>query len=244
MKKLTTALLAASLAPFCLTFGCTGDSDESLQIIQNQVTGASCVLNTDRTNFRARSIIDTTSPFGFLFTPLVQSRAQAVDQGDPLQRAITVQGAETVITFPEGVGAGVAAADLEFSTPFSGTLDPGGVAAFGFTTVSDGVLDALRTELTGMVTAEDPTPSIQLFTEVRVFGELGGGRVESEPFFYPVDVCLGCLTQTLGDCSTFPPDTVFPSPGAACGSFQDGLVSCCTANGALICPGIGTMVTP
>jgi hypothetical protein len=72
--------------------------------------------------------------------------------------------------------------------------------------------------------------------EVVVFGDLNGGDVESVPFFYPVDVCDGCLKIDRGPCSGLP-DDFEPEQGGECNPLQDAAADCCTdADGDDVCP--------
>jgi hypothetical protein len=202
--------------------GCTTESGESMVILQNQVPEAGCVIPGGATpTFRSRGVIDVESGDGYVFTPVVQSRVEGDD------RLIAVRGADVELTFPEGdfsADEGL----TRFSQAFSGTIEPGGSAGFGFIIIPRGLLDRIGDDL-------GSGGSMQVTAEVVVFGDLNGGDVESVPFIYPVDVCEGCLKIDNGDCGALP-EGFEPSQGGECNLLQDAIVDCCTAGGTEFCP--------
>ena len=75
-----------------------------------------------------------------------------------------------------------------------------------------------------------------LDAQVMMYGTRGGGRVESNVFRYPVEVCLGCRVTNVGPCSELTSDYV-PLAGSPCNPLQDGFLECCTTDtGAELCP--------
>ena len=236
-KTLTNSLGGALLlALVALGGACTADAGETMFIIHNQAPDTSCLLNANKNAlFVSSGVLDTGVAAPYVFTPLVESRADVASQTDPLQRAIFVQGAEITLEIPDGA-ADVAALDaagaINFSQRFSGTLEPGGLSNFAFEIIPSVVSEAIGANLS-------PTPpnnTVQVLAEVEMFGELAGGDVASPTFTYPITFCAGCRTPS---CVGFVP----PDPGGALNCFpgQDNyLVTNCCVDSAnqLQCPAV------
>lgn len=218
---------------------CT-NGGEPLIILQNQVPGENCVISAADTSqtFLPRGIIDTQSSVGYVFNPLVQNNAIAVENQDNL-RIVNVQGAEMMLTIQNGVLdenelLGAQAANLiSFSKRFAGSIQPdGGTTAFSFTLIDKALLDLLASKLTS------DTQRIEVQAEVTVFGSMGGGTVESIPFVYPVDVCNGCMQVSVGACADLS-ESFVPQTGGECNPLQDVVTECCTAaDNSLTCPAV------
>ena len=77
-------------------------------------------------------------------------------------------------------------------------------------------------------------PSAVLNLRVQALGTTTfGSEMQSDPFDFPLEVCVGCLVANVQAC----PFTSAPAnPGNACNPAQDAPVDCCTENGLLLCP--------
>ena len=208
---------------------CTVDAERPLFIIQNQVPNIDCTIPADKgTLFRASGVIDTGGQQNYVFTPLVESRADPVDESDPLQRAIIIEGATVNLIIPDGaadIGALENLGAINFTKRFSTVLEPSGLKAFAFTIVPAAVTASIQNSLTGLNTVE-------VLAEIEVFGTLGNRDVQSPKFTYPVSVCAGCRIaaptcvgyESPSDVSCFPGQDSFP-------------IECCQSSlGELQCP--------
>jgi hypothetical protein len=220
---------------FAVSPACVADSgDGSMLILFNTVPTASdtgCTIPTEEGgSFRQSGRIDVLAPDVFSAAsyelyPIVESRLESL--GDEAQRTIAVHGAEVTLQSTDG------ALNDEFTRVFSGSLRPGGQTSF-----SVQVVDAEH--LRSLSVGENET--VTIIASVKIFGDLQGSEIESDPFDYPIDVCNGCLIGLLGDCDSLPSD-FDARTGGECNAFQDGPLDCCTLNGEDICPAISTAPT-
>jgi hypothetical protein len=224
VHTLAAVALTASLA------GCVaGDADANIVILRNQALTTSCSAGADpEAAFYSSGIIDTTSSAGYLFSPIIQNFAMDVE-GTSLRIAF-VHGARIDIHFAdEAREEALAGQDglTRFQVPLSGSIDAGGTIGLIFEIVPDELFPSL---VNGDL----------LLVDVRIFGEMGGDGFESANFRYPVEVCVGCLQNDLGPCSSLPID--FVAAGHPCGVLQDQGAQCCDdPQGEAVCPAMGTM---
>lgn len=213
---LTTLVVAAA--------GCTVDNaGGAMFIVQNQVPeveGAGCILSPDENSLaRQEGFMDLNqAQFGYDMYPLVESRVVVADTQTAEQRIVFVQGADIELR-----KAGSDEVIDEFSKRFSGSLDPeGGQRAF--------FVEVIEPESAPLLGDGDV-----VIASVEIFGELGGSRIESDPFEFPITICRGCLTIPIGDCAGLPAGFV-ASGGGECKP-QDAPLECCTdAEGEVVCP--------
>jgi len=220
---------------------CASQGDEVLLLLRNQLPGTGCLISASENDpFVSQGTIDTAaagSGRGYVMTPLV-ANTTTTDRATELQRTIIIQGADIDLSFPDT--ALFDATELQrlrssaltrFRVRFAGSVKPnGGTASFGFEVVPAELIREIATKLgTGAV---DRT---LVMVQAVVFGEMGGGRVESQKFSYPVTVCRGCLVGSLGACASLPSGTD-ANQGGACNPFQDEPVDCCELGTALRCP--------
>jgi hypothetical protein len=233
-QPFTTATLAVLLIG---AIGCT-NADEPLIILQNQVPNAGCEIPSSRgTTFLPSGVIDTESAVGYIFNPVVQNNA--VDTDNPNLRTVLVEGAEIDLKFQSGAvdtseaDAYAAAGLTNFTKRFSGSIVPdGGTTSFSFEIIPKALLEALADKL------GDPSQRLQVTAEVKIFGSMGGGGVESIPFVYPVDVCKGCMEVNVGECVDLN-ESFTPLEGGECNPLQDVITECCTASdGSEVCPAV------
>lgn len=205
-----------------LAAGCVSDNTQNASLVlrKNQAPNADCTLSgEDSGSFIARGVIDVSlANQGYVLTPLLQLRTVAFDMADPLQRAVSLGGAEIAI---EGADP--------FTQRFAGIIEPQQSFSVSFIAVPDEVVDSVGAGLA-------PGDVEQVVAEIRVFGDLGGGEIESNRFDYPVDICNECLRINAGSCAGFA-----PSGNQLCFPGQDIYgVECCTSSttGELVCPGV------
>jgi hypothetical protein len=217
---------------------------EGFVILNNTaVSGDSCALTGDASQaFLAHGQINASSPQGYLLTPLFESAITSTGASD-LQRTILLSGANIelsvvamTVTHTDGTTTNpplptLSGTDAKFRVLFSGSLPPGGTANFAFEVVP---VSAMRTIMAAAGAGPDDSVNAEVTAKVTADGTMGGDRVDSSPFTYPITVCNDCVLVEHGACADFM-GTV--RTGNACNPFQDGPVDCCTDDtGALVCP--------
>ncbi|HVV49829.1 MAG TPA: hypothetical protein VHO06_09235, partial [Polyangia bacterium] len=122
-------------------------------------------------------------------------------------------------------------AQAHFRTAWSGSIMSGGGQ---LTAIVEAFPVALANQLlTSGGVSGDPTATLDL--RVQAIGTtVGGTDVQSDPFDFPVEICVGCLVSNLQPCpySAAPTNT-----GNVCNVAQDDPVDCCLDSaGGLVCP--------
>jgi hypothetical protein len=239
-------LRAAVLFTSTLAFtGCVADSGgEGFVILNNTaVSGESCALTGDASQaFLAHGQINSSSPNGYLLTPLFESAISATS-GMDLQRTILLAGANIelsvvamTVTHADGSTTNpplptLTGTDQKFRVLFSGSLPPGGTANFAFEVLP---VSTMHTIMAASGAGSGDSVNAEVTAKVTADGTMGGDRVDSSPFTYPITVCNDCVLVDRGPCADFMGTA---RTGNACNPFQDGPVDCCTDDaGALVCP--------
>jgi hypothetical protein len=236
------------LVPFvCLVSlaACVGSGDETVVILNNQVPGDGCVLTPDESGLSVQSgAIDYASGdfrAGYLFTPLVKNYATAADDSEARRHIAFVNGAHVTIHFvDEDLEAEYAGTDLaRFEVPFSGRIDPAGVAQFGFELVPAALINAVKPS--GAGTGTTPAESTLVLVDVSIFGTLNSGSFETQSYRFPVEICDRCLDRVIASCDALPQTFVPDNVGGVCNPYQDSITDCCSGTGGDVCPAVGTM---
>lgn len=236
-KQATSLARAAALAAVAMAAACTDDG-ESMRIVQNQIPQEGCSIPTSATaEFRPYGVIQSNSPGGYEFTPVIQSLLVAPANRPDVQRVVSVRGADIDVTFPDGFFSAGEEDELRddaltrFSSAFSGTLLAGGTLSVAFVIVPAGLLERVDALL-------GPGESVQVSVEIVAYGDSDGGEVESIPFTYPVTICSDCLTRDYGECASLAAGDIPEglAGGSACNAWQDEDVACCTRDGDEVCP--------
>ncbi|MGE5182401.1 MAG: hypothetical protein ACM31C_10085 [Acidobacteriota bacterium] len=224
LRRLTILALAL---PACTA---SNSADNPMIVLGNSALVAgtiTCTFTGDVSQpTLSQGMIASQSPEPYLLTPLLQSRLTAL-MNQELTKTISIQGADVTLS---AVSAGAPALpDTSFQVLAAGFLAPnGGTANISFDLIP-------VTDLKAIDAALGTTPgSVIVQASIKVHGELGGDRVESEPFVYGVTVCNNCVIVNNGTC---PVKTAMVRAGNPCNIFQDGAVDCCELNGVLECPG-------
>ena len=226
----------AALLPLVVV-ACVGTGDEGMVVLNNAAVGDSCVLTSNPDGAqRGHGTIFSQSPEPYIFTPVIQSRITPVEGGDDSSRTIQLRGADVKLTLKALTLQDIAGnftttnPDREFapfSLLFSGSLPPAGYASAFVNIIPPGVLR----EIDAM--SGENRMDAEVLAEVVIKGELGEDAIETEPYFYPVNVCNRCVINIVGAC----PMMGTPRPGNACNPFQDGAVDCCEeVTGLVLCP--------
>lgn len=218
-----------SILAFTVLVGCADKGDEGFFILNNTAApiGGACTFTGDAGQpFVAAGAISHLATQGYFMSPLLESRITAVT-GTEAQRTIHLEGANVTAAVANG------GMSQSYTVLFSGSLAPnGGTTNVGFELLPVGTILAL-----GKAGA-----NTEVITTVTPYGTLGGGRIDGEPFQYPVTI----LSDTGG--IVFGADVMCTefATGAhtndvnSCNPFQDGAVDCCRSSATgnpLVCPG-------
>jgi hypothetical protein len=219
-------LAGTGLALFVITLSaCADKGDEGMFIVNNTAVtgGAACTTTGAITQpFTASGEISynaaTSGGSGYIMTPLIESRITAL-VGQEAQRTIHLEGANVTLTKATG------GTSQNFTALFAGSLAPnGGTTNVGFELIPVSSITALG----------NASQNTEIVASVTVYGTLGGGRIDAEPFTYPVTILS---TNNVASCKNF----MFPGGANPCNAFQDGPLDCClpTAIGAtVVCPAV------
>ena len=235
--------LAAVLCPL-LALGC-GRVPGQFEILNDQVpTAGTCTIPVDPTLYQGQgtldlSIVRSDFPTAYLFFPLLENNLPH-PTGDLDANQIQITGFNVdispVLPVSDSVAAifasSAASPYLHFQTPWSGGVSSGGGQL-------SAKVEAFPVPLAQQLLAAgnlDTTPSLTVNLKIQALGSTNSGRsMQSDPFNFPVSICVGCLVANLAPC---PYSAAPANPGNACNPAQDQSVDCCTDNGALICPAV------
>lgn len=213
--RLVSILACSLVAGSFVLVNCADKGDEGFFILNNTaVTGASCTTTGDPSQpFTSSGQIAAQSAAGYYLTPLLESRITAVT-GHESERTIHLEGANVTAAVANG------GAQKQYTVLFSGSLAPNG----GTTNVGFEVLPAqTMRDLVGT-----STDNVQLVVTVAPYGSLGGGRIDGEPFQYPITVIAktnNSIVVDQGVCKGFMGSTLGSTN--ACNAYQDGQIACC-----------------
>jgi hypothetical protein len=227
----------------CLA-GCVGSGDETVMILNNGAPGPGCVLTPDEAGLAIQSgVVDYASGdarAGYLFTPLLKNYATADDDNEARRHIAFVNGAHVTIHFVDpDLEAQYEGSDLtRYEVPFSGRIDPLGIAQFGYEIVPAELISALAPSGAG---SGSPAASTLLLIDTSVFGTLNNGGFETQNYRYPVELCDRCLDQVIASCDALSTDFAPENTGGVCNPYQDGVTDCCQGTGGAVCPAVGTM---
>jgi hypothetical protein len=207
------------------------DDDIAFYIFQNQVPGDDCFITADDTIHRPEGTLDISLGRGYVLFPLVRNdmpprklEGDVSDRADP--HTLHLREYEVALDLV-GVQP-IDAALLQFTEPTSGMLLPGGKRASKVAVIPDEV--ARQIKLT-------PGVAAMALAEVKAVADSDEGRVVSQPFFYTINLCSGCLVATLSQCS----DAIAGVQSNVCGLPQDEPLICCNHDElGLICPSPAT----
>lgn len=236
------AVLSAAMS--LVAVGCADDAgDGALRIIRNEFIDEEACVVTGAASGAARSsgVIEVASPVDYQITPVVQNFATSSSGKLTAQRTAFLEGARVDLEFtdPELFTAAELTqmqtdALTKFASPFSATVPPdGSTAGMVFSIIPVELLAKITPKLSAT------RSSVTITARMRVYGQMGGGEVESESFFFPVRVCdsriagSACVIATVAATCA---GTAAPRLGNPCNPFQDGPVDCCLQGGATVCP--------
>jgi hypothetical protein len=225
------AVRISALVAAVLSVGACTDAGRVLFIVQNNVPEpqpVGCTIQGSlNSQFRQSGAVDLTNSSFYQLTPVMMNLAARVS-GDDSKRVAIVQGAEVSIEVPAGSNIDLGA-NSQRTLRFTGAVFPdGGTTGFAIELLSEAMLEAIANSVT--LAEKD---RVSLVVEITAFATMDGNEVESERFFFPLDVCDGCLLRVADSCDITP-----PSRGYECyPQVQDVPTICCLdASGGTICP--------
>jgi hypothetical protein len=215
-------------------FGCQENS-ASLVIIQNQVPGEGCtVQSSEGGDYRPQGKLDVSwySEVGeaasYYMFPLVKNNLiSTADEGAVEENCITIK--ETQVDLDLGaMGQYVESNFTKYAVPTAVTICPGEMRAVSVMVVPPQVVSIIASQV--------PENGMEYVSaKIRMVGKRGATTIKSNSMTYPIFVCNGCLIKNLGNCDTavIPDD---PAPGNPCNPAQDDPLECCIQGVDWVCP--------
>ncbi len=234
--------LVAVLWP--LVFAACGRVPGQFEILNDQVptvgAGGGCTVPVDAVLYQGAgrldlSIVRSNADAAYLFFPLIENNLPGAKNGAQDPNQIQLSGFNIDITPLSGTSTGTNTvlagnALAHFKTAWSGGVASGGGQI-------NAIVNAFPVALAEQLLNEggvSSDPSATLNLRIQALGTTTfGTEMQSDPFNFPLELCVGCLVATVHAC----PFTSAPTNlGNACNPAQDAPVDCCTQDGALICP--------
>jgi hypothetical protein len=207
--------------------GCA-NNDLSLSIVQMEaLTAPACVADATIAVGLSRGVYDVAlgAMFarGYIGVPLVRNNLTSRNPGGLLEyNSIQTTGVNVDIQLPDSVAGSVPAADQRFLSYYypatSGRLDPAGLGPT--------FVELITFQLAHDLQTQGAIPDKGLLTviaKLRPVGMLQSDQVVGGPYWFPIDICNGCLTATNATCP-LPMGTTVPQ---SCFPAQDTVQACC-----------------
>jgi hypothetical protein len=250
------------------TGSCTSQANNGLSIVWAQEPKADktgCTIpGTRGMTYKPDGILDVglDQAYPYNLYPLVENNLFKAKSMMVEYNKIRITGTDVKLVPPPGVVFTPAAGcPAEFFHPNPLSIEPEGEAAIAVQAIKPCHVPVLQDMFTKAKPAglSPDVSAFEIFTAViRVRGVHGGTEIISEPFEFPIRVCLGCLQRDyrlkgfedfdylhIPDCRSLLDN---PFPGYACNIAQDfGPVLCCSPDGTksnIECPGVPRGVVP
>lgn len=232
--SLCAATLVAGFAGFA---GCAQDGgDKTILITNNQAAPVDmCLLTPTETGpFLSQGIADGNIGVGYTLLPQIKNLTSSNGSTLTSNRTFFAQGFRVVVSSdnPTTQAALVGINSYSIQAGFSVAPD-----AATFLASVEILPQAVIRPITATLAQFEST---QISVSIEVLGTLGGDDVTSNLFNFPIKVCRGCLLIPLGPCDMLDSTFTVTAKGNTCNPGQDLAVQCCSANGGLVCPAIGT----
>jgi hypothetical protein len=229
---LSVAAVTSTLFSVAAFTGCVADSgDKTILILNNLVPADSCVIMASEDGIgRSRGRLSVDNNGRYILFPLIKNLAVG-DESMLSSRTFFGQGARITLTSPDPAIQTAIGTGAKFTSLSSFSTTPnGGLTATSMEIIPRNVGAAIAAALS------ETKSSVQVNARVEAFGTMGGSEITSQPFDFPVEVCINCGAIDLGPCAALPMGFQ-GSAGNPCNSAQDDAVTCCTApGGAFVCP--------
>jgi hypothetical protein len=213
-------------------------------IVNNQIPLDGCVIPTNETIYQGSGVLDLSlvtpgALTAYMVFPLLRNdlegAASGVDTNEIHLRSFAIDVSLRGPPQPEtqALFDRLASDDpmglAHFKMDWSGSVRSGGGEISAAVT-------AFRTELATLLLGTQEiglSPSLGINLRIRAFGRTTVSDIESDPFDFPISVCVGCLVANLQPC---PYTTAAVNQGNACNVAQDEPVDCCVSGNDLLCP--------
>jgi hypothetical protein len=234
--------LVAAMLP--LVLAACGRVPGQFEILNDQVpsaaAGGGCTVPVDATLYEGSgrldlAIVRSDADSAYLFFPLIENNLPSSKNGAQDPNQIQLSGFNIDITPLSGTSPATNSVlagnpSAHFKTSWSGGVQSGGGQI-------NAIVDAFPVALAEQLFNEGGVgsdPSATLNLRIQALGTTTfGTEMQSDPFNFPLEVCVGCLVANVQAC---PYASAPANPGNACNAAQDAPVDCCTQGGALICP--------
>jgi hypothetical protein len=242
--------------------GCV-DGGSAVSIVQNQVptvTMGACVVPGTKSELRrAQGILDVglDRPYPYEMFPLVESKLPMMATIGAEPNRFEVTSFHVKIDPPAGISVPWSGdCGPSFDYPTQGQVLPGSTAAFLIEGIRPCHSDQFRQMFTNGQLPSSLAQEVVFRLTLEARGRHGGTQISSDPLYFPVRVCYGCLQTGYNEPEfadfSFPKipacDRLAANPftGNPCNPAQDfGPVLCCARDPQgqqLECPGVPRMV--
>jgi len=234
--------LAAALSALVLG-GCEANS-ASLLIIQNQIPGDGCSVDSSGTGaYRTQGTLDVAwylqkkQPAYYNLYPLIRNNLLSTantESGSIEENCVTIREARVDLDLGD-LGNYVESNLTKYSVPLSMTICPDEEKVVSVRVIPSQVVELIADQI------NEGSTTLVIAT-VHVVGRRGSHDIASNSMSYPIFVCNGCLVKNLGLCSS---DTIptTPKEGNGCNPSQDDPIECCTQGAELVCPAVAPTPT-
>ncbi len=233
---MTKMMLPALMIAVAAWTGCQENS-ASLLILQNQVPGEGCTLDTSGGSYRTQGTLDVAwyvqkgQPAYYDMYLLVKNNLLSTENsGNAVEENCIVLEKAQVDLNLGSLGDYVESSLTRYEVPLALTVCPEEEKA-----VTVRVIPSQVVELVGNQINEGST--ILATARVKLIGKRGSQKIPSNSIDYPIFLCNGCLIHNLGLCSSNTiPDS--PKAGNPCNPAQDDILECCSEGADLVCPAV------
>ncbi|MCD6499271.1 MAG: hypothetical protein J7M25_13345 [Deltaproteobacteria bacterium] len=237
------SLLVAMVLSALVLGGCESNS-ATLLIIQNQIPGDGCSVDSSGTGaYRTQGTLDVAwylqknQPAYYNLYPLIQNNLMSTadpSAGTIEENCITIREARVDLDLGD-LGEYVESNLTKYSVPLSMTICPGEEKVVSVRVIPSQVVELIADQIS-------QGSSKLIIAKVHIVGSRGSHDLSSNSMSYPIFVCNGCLVKNLGLCSsdTIPSD---PEEGNGCNPSQDDPIECCTQGAELVCPAVAPTTT-
>jgi hypothetical protein len=217
-----SAIAAALLVSLAVaSVGCVAN-DGSFIILQDQIPETGCTLPTTTETFLSSGTLDVSLGLGYYLYPLLQNNMQSTyaSDGQPERNNLTLNHFSVELDMGN-IPLSVSDELTSFDAGTSGTIPPAGVAAISVKVIKD----TLAAKLTQVIPKGSGVAATITVT-IKAVAKLQGSDKDSADFYFPIDVCNGCLVDYRTSCPSSSDTTILSN---FCGLPQDSKITCCSS---------------
>jgi hypothetical protein len=234
--------IVAAMLP--LVVGACGRVPGQFEILNDQIpipaAGGGCTVPINAVAYQGAgrldlSVVSGAADAAYFFFPLIKNNLPGARSGAQDPNEIQLSGFNIDITplastSPETNTVLAESGSAHFRTAWSGGISSGGGQL-------SAIVNAFPVDLAQQLLRDggvSKNPSAILNLRIQALGTTAfGTEMQSDPFNFPLEVCVGCLVASVQACPFL---TTPANPGNPCNPAQELPVDCCTENGALLCP--------